>query len=157
MNFQFDHKTFARQLLPPMLRGKRMIAWMGCLVKPLKTLYTTFLSERVRLLNEASYNSQEMLLEYILNENFDYVSRRITITTNAQGRRVNAYLQSEGELVNAYLQTEGDKTFAYLQSEIGGFDFTVTAPAVVIGEDRSLKVLINKYKLGGKQFEIIYQ
>lgn len=143
-------------LLPPRLRGVRHLSWVRALVAPLASLYQRFLSTRIRLLKEASYNSQERLYEYILNESYDSVQQRITIATNRQGRRQGAYLQSEGSKLDAYLQDEGQKTLATQGNEQGGADFTVSAPLFVQASDSQFRGLIEKYKLGGKVYQINY-
>lgn len=156
MRYEFSHNTYVRQLLPPRLRGLRHVAWMRALVAPLSSLYQRFLVDRTRLLKEASYNSQTKLYEFVLNESFDALQQRIRISTNRQGRRQGAYLQGEGPKLDAYLQSEGPKTGSTLGSEQGGADFTVNAPLAVQARESQLRGLIEKYKLGGKVYQINY-
>lgn len=156
MRYEFSHNEYVRMLLPPRLRGVVHVAWVRALVAPLSSLYQRFLVARIRLLKEASYNSQEMLYEFVLNESYDSVQQRISIATNRQGRRQGAYLQSEGPKLDAYLQSEGPKTEGAQGSEQGGADFTVSAPLAVQASDSQFRGLIETYKLGGKVYEIIY-
>lgn len=156
MRYKFSHNTYVRQLLPPRLRGLRHVAWVRALVAPLSSLYQRFLVDRTRLLKEASYNSQTKLFEFILNESFDPLQQRIRISTNRQGRRQGAYLQAEGPKLDAYLQSEGAKTLATQGTELGGADFTVSAPLSVQASEGQFRGLIEKYRLGGKVYQINY-
>ena len=157
MKYDFNHRKIATQLLPTALRKSNSIAFLSALLSPLQDIYNDFITNKNRLSKEARYNSQTMLFEYLLNSEFDETSRRITIkTTSAGGVRVDAVLKSEGSKVLAYQKNEGTgKILANLKSEETSTDFIVYIPTNLSNKKDAIKRLINKYRFGGKIFEII--
>lgn len=159
MNYNINHEGWLIEQIPTAKRTPKHIAWLRSLQAPLVEVYEAFLVAKNKASVEANYNSQTMLFEHILNNAFDNTLRRIYIeNSDSQGGiSVNAALQSEGKpKILAYLQSEGyEKTLANLESELGGLDFIVYIPSDITNMSGAIDRMVRKYKLGGKEFQIV--
>jgi len=167
MPFQFDIPTFVRRLTPPLLRKSRQLAWIKALLQPVDYVidqlndYVTDVSYRVRL------NSQVLILEMALNDEFDDSLRRIYITTSTgfYDREIYTYYTDEGQ-PDTFLKNTSEAPIAseiYLYSTQEQQDyvvatafFTVHVPNSLTSVEDRLKSLINRYKLAGKTYTINY-
>lgn len=146
-----NFKTLLALLLPSFLRQKRMLLWLSCLLQPLEELYN-------ELLYKMQHTSQVIYLEKLLNEHFDVVgydaknheTTKQIVIEDAPFVAVN-YLYLPAEIPpNPYLYL-GTK---YISSVANYTDFIVKMPASIPYEETKLRMLIDYYKLAGKQYDI---
>ena len=146
-----NFKTLLALLLPSFLRKKKQLLWLSCLLQPLEELYG-------ELLYKMQHTSQVIYLEKLLNEHFEVVgydpenhetTKQITIE-DASFVPVNyVYLTAEiPPYPYLYLGTK------YISSVANYTDFIVKMPASIPYEETKLRLLIDYYKLAGKQYEI---
>lgn len=153
MNYQYDHQNAILKNLPPVLRKSKLAVFLYALVEPLRVLYTQFLTFRSETIAEAKLNSQQMILEKILNDRFDPEFERVKVFTDDASRfKINAYLQSEGPVIDVDLQGEDKRMEAYKQDDFSSADFTISHPFL---NEAELSVIIDKYKLASKTYQFI--
>ena len=68
--FEVDWKILVTRLLPSYLRKTFWVVWLTSLLKPLVTLFESFQQYRIDRMHEAGTNSQTIILESRLNDDF---------------------------------------------------------------------------------------
>lgn len=158
MQYDFDHDLHVFRATPYDLRKEKTLAWLKSLMKPLKTIYASFLTQKQLYDLQATFNSQTLKLEWLLNNQFDNVLRRIKIINiDTVGEPITFYLEEEveGEPVDMYLEEEGEGLLMLLEEELSGLDFQVEIPAELVPNQTAIGKVVDKYKLGGKTYEFV--
>lgn len=75
--------TLVQQLLPHWMRKPRFVSWMRLLVGQVRYLHSLFLQWRTGVVYDITHTGQTASLEHWLNDRFDPVDRRITVTNLA--------------------------------------------------------------------------
>lgn len=143
--FSIDWLKLVKRDVPFSVRKSKMVAFVSALISPVVTNYNQFLSFKSTVEFDLKVTGQVRVLRYYLNQRFDLGNDRITITDGNTNETLFIFLESENQPV-------------YLPQFITGsnIDFTVRVPAEYQGLDPQIKGFIDKYKLAGKRYEIIY-
>jgi len=158
MIFLVDFTLLITHLLGSFLRRIRMIAWLACLLAPVKILHADFRKFRDDKLRELSYNSQTMMFEKLLNDKFPNPANRIYIqNVNSVTVRNYIYNLSENERPLYISNLSENPKEPYIQSLIelnSDYDFIVFVPASLTFDLNQMNAIIRKYKLAGKRYVI---
>ena len=160
--YRVDFDYLAALLLPALLRGPRLLAWLRALLAPLRQLYATFLlyAEAARI--ELSYNSQTIVLESALNDQFDPDLRRITIDnsdTELQPLYFNLRSEQQPEKYLRLVAEGPPWTYAYLYAEFATqIDFTVRVPVALRTPQRTdqLNARVRRFKLAMRHYQLLF-
>lgn len=141
-------------LLPTFLRKSRIIAFLSLFSIQLTKLYNTWLVKKIEDEIWQNHNSQVCYLRKILNDEFDDLQRRITITDGQLYERQYIYTLGEKKLKSLgkmYLRQASD----YADT---GIDFFVIIPAdISIAQNKyKLNAFINRYRLASKRYKVIH-
>ena len=131
--FDVDYNNGIWTNIPVLLRGTVMFAWVKCLVAPCKYVHANVMSFRNNILYRLRHTGQVYSLEAALNDVFDPVSRRITITDGPYKEALYLYLDAEEEPVYLYLDSENEPVYMYTDAESAGYcvQFIVNVPEAV--------------------------
>jgi len=169
--FDVDFGVLSKQLLPVRLRQAVMVAWMNCLVSPVKYVQVLFNANRAANLYLLAHTGQVTKLQAALNDTFDNLLRRITITDGVFIDPDYVYLVDEDKPLFIDLVSEiggsvipaPDPVPLYTGAEVyaygGGNDFTVRVPVALeltAGQVLQLMALVNLYRLPAKAYNIVY-
>ncbi|MCD8041450.1 MAG: hypothetical protein LUH10_00140 [Tannerellaceae bacterium] len=147
-------------LLPAFLRKSLLCAFVYTIVSPLENIYGRFMNFRLESLYRIKYNGQVCYLRAVLNDQFDPLQRRITITENpgANNSVVIVRDKNYNEPIPVRQPDKVEKVM-YLRGVAGkyAYDFWVNIPTVLSEtETAKLKSVVNTYKLASKRFNINY-
>ena len=160
--YRVDFGYLAGLLLPTLLRKPRLLAWLAALLAPVRQGYLTFLlyAEAARI--ELAYNSQTIVLESTLNNQFDPDLRRITIDNSDTELQPLYYNLRSEQQPDKYLgfAAEGPPwVYAYYYAEFATqIDFTVCVPVVLRTAQRTdqLNARIRRFKLAMRHYQLLY-
>lgn len=161
--YGYDLRKLIRRLTPPRWRNAFNLNWYETLLSGVNYSQERFNAFKDQALIELSYNGQTVYLEKMLNDRFDPMLRRITIEHD-ETTGVYWYLEGEGQ-AEKYLYTESEtgttETYLFNEGENfsglpDGIDFRVKAPLELLPLEIRIRSEINKYKLAGKQYDIIF-
>lgn len=148
-----------RRLLPIRKRKIKRISWIRDLLEPLQTLKDQIFNiYRPDVVERAKYNSQTIVLEYILNKKFDPAMKRIYIV-NFLTNLIYVYIfkKSENKPTYIYKKSEAKPLYLFKSSEYAvDFDFIVHCPVGLAGQDKQVRAEIDKYKVAGVNYTVIY-
>lgn len=150
-------------LTPVMLRNKLQYAWLISLARGFEALNVEFRAYVQSL--EVKVNAQVCYMQAMLNDEFDYIQRRIVVRQAAiyedalllwresRDKPVMLYREGIPEHVPFLLGRDGT---------IGSnmIDFEIVMPtnmALSALEVRRLKALVDKNKLASKKYRIVYE
>lgn len=162
IRYRVDFDYLATLLLPSLLRKPRLRAWLAALLAPLRQLYGAFLryAEAARI--ELSYNSQTIVLEAALNDQFDPDLRRITID-NSDAELVPLYFnflsEQQPEKIIRFAAECPPWTYAYAYAEFTTqTDFTVRVPSLLRTDQRTdqLNARIRRFKLATRHYLLLF-
>lgn len=161
--YRYDLSKLVRRLTPPRWRNAFNLNWYEALLSGIGHSQDRFNTFKDHALVELSYNGQTMYLEKMLNDRFDSALRRIVIQ-HEEDISVFWYLEGEGQVERyLYKESETGETATYLFNEgentsglPDGIDFRVKAPLELSLLQVRMRSEINKYKLAGKQYDIIF-
>ncbi|MCO5229616.1 MAG: hypothetical protein M9958_00530 [Chitinophagales bacterium] len=163
MWYSIDFNRLIKMLLPSILQQAKHYSWLRAQLFPLIEIHEDFKDFRLKFNRELRYNGQVIILENLLNNEFDIDNRGIVVKTNPSGMsQVFVFQNEETEPpVNIYQKQEGQPIYIFQKSEEleRFFDFEVIVPVGILtpGEERQLKSLTLRYKLDGKRPRFIYQ
>lgn len=143
--FGVNFNKLINWLLPVQWRENRHIAWLRALIAPIKSLHTQLLTFIATIAFQMRTTGQVTKLRFALNEKYDTVARRIIIRDTAPVAQLYIYLEVENKPVYMPFFING-----------GGSDFEVLIPTELKATDIYFRSLLNKYKLPGKRYTIIY-
>ena len=159
----------AVMLLPPMLRGGTLQSIVTSAVSVLdyaqSILYTYHMSTPSGTRYRVAHNSQVCKLRAVLNDTYDSDQRRITIGVEQTETHLVTYFEAElakmEHLQKMHYNDDEDGTspYTYMDSEVTATDetdFTVCVPSDLSGYDMAIRATIDKYKLVGKTYTILY-
>ncbi len=160
--FDVNYDSLSYQLLPVRLRKLKNVAWIRCIIAPIKWLYNLFGTSREDHLYFLAHNSQVVYLTAALNDLFDPVGRGIYIEDGQYEDPLFVYLTPEIRPLWLGLSSEvGSAIYPvpqvlYTDSETSllGNAFVVKVPVTLVFDMQRMMALINKYRLAGKN---VYQ
>lgn len=160
MWYNIDLYKFSQHLLPPMLRKKRLFAFLSILILPFVYLVSLFLKFRIQSLNKLNTNGQVIYIEKVLNDRFFLKNKEIYIT-DIFNKNVYAYYRSEEQIpLYFYKRSEGSEVkYIPLRDEgsING-NFMVNIPSFLSDYESDIKTLVDYYKPAGRSYVLkIYE
>ena len=167
--FDVDFDVLTKQLLPVRLRrsagahgDSMMVAWMKCLVSPVKYVQVLFNANRANDLYVLAHDGQVCYLDAALNDLFDNTLRRIYISDPAYIDPDYLYRRNEGKPLYLYQRSEHKPVYLYQRSETyegAGVTFIVNVPialGLTAGQVLQLRALVNKYRLPGMMYSVVF-
>lgn len=154
--YNINYQLLVTLLLPIMLRQKITTALLYALVRPLELIGNKFIKYIESLVTTA--NSQVCYMEAMINDEFDFIERRIKIRTKAVDFLAMIFWEKE-EKRSVVLYD--DKAFLInhkYQIGINEKDFEIVFPlgfALSDAEQMRLKQIVNKYKLSSKKYIVV--
>jgi hypothetical protein len=157
MIFNWNIDTWGKNEIPAEIRSEPQSSWIKTLLSGLKNVYNDFRTFRTAIIQQINGNSQTLVLQNILNDEFDAIQRQIRITTafNASSpiyietwQEINAPGSTDSPL---WIATAGEYTSVYIgtMSEYGRvYDFIVEARAgsLTASQITRLKFMVNRYR-----------
>ena len=152
-------KRLALLLLPTFWRRPLFAALTYAAVSPLQYLHTRFMLWKRDTDYRIQHNGQVCYLRALLNDMFDPIDRRFTITKTAENVGfVTLHKREQSEAV--LIPRRGSGRIVILNRRgfggINGYDFWINIPIALYGEVdiAQVKAVVNSYKLASKRFSI---
>ncbi len=160
--YDINYKKLALLLLPTFLRKPIVAGLLYAGTSALNRLHLVFSEFRKDVDYRVNYNGQVCYLRAVLNECFDPIDRRITVTENAE----------EPESMWLYMrQTEERKLISPREDQeplmitrrgfagAGSYDFWINLPFEIYAEVdlERVKAITNMYKLASKRYGINFR
>lgn len=148
--YNIDFKKLFRWMLPLRLRMPRMLAMVNACATSLTSVYMQFRTFRNSNLYYLGITPQTCYLEKLLNDRYDFTSRRIYIDDAVD--KPPTYIYQTEELKPLYLGT----AYIYTSGESGDLkdDFIVFVPTGLQFESAEMVSLVKAFKLAGTKFKI---
>lgn len=162
MWYSIDFDRLIKILLPPVLNSTIQNKWIQSLLNPLKETHTYFGLFRLDINKRARFNGQVIILENILNDEFDPDERGIIIQSNVNViSQVYIYQPAESGSEYIYQPSENIDTFIFQPDEdmTSSYDFIVIVPDGILSieDELRIKALTNRWKIDGKRAKFQYQ
>ncbi len=160
--YDVNFKRLALLLLPTFWRKPLFAAVVYSLVAPFNILYVRFQTFRRQSLYRLTHNGQVCYLRAVLNDTFDPLERRLTITDISEGGTYWMLYKREMEN-SASLPKRETQWAVMITSRKSGddkkYDFWINVPGILSKEidPNYLKAIVNQYKLASKRFSINYR
>ncbi len=145
MMFGVDYNKIIAWMMPKAWRKPVHAAWLQALIAPVKRLHTQLLTFIVMVAFEMKVTGQVCILRWALNEKFDTVLRRIILRDAVTTGQVYTFLEVENKPVYMPFYIGG-----------GGDGFEVIVPVALMPLDILIRARLNKNKLPGTRYKIIY-
>lgn len=174
MRYRINFNKTINQLIPHYLGGRRLILILQAVTKPLQTLNNQFTEWAEDTLIESTMTSQVIKLEWYLNRKFSryYQNKgeRISLK-NGQRNGVPVYWEradiADNENMLLKYESEGNRDSTVLNyhdetTDKNDCSFIVYSPAIdtrlITKEEYVAMVsfIVNKYKVSGKTYKIIF-
>jgi len=160
--YLINFSKLVNNLLPAILRKKRMRAWIECLVYPLQDLHNSFVKLREELILEATATPQVASLEFIINKILFNGRNDCFISDNDHAARILIYNRNEEKrpTVLIYNRSEGiapvPPICIFNRNEPREHDFNIHVPGPLSSDKRDQIIkLANKYRAAGFFFKIL--
>ncbi len=164
--YNIDYNRIAIWDLPIKWRKVINVEWLKILLTPVIRLHQEFLAFKTASNYKLSHNSQVVLLEKMLNDNFDKVNRAIEIRNVAVKEPVWFYEPQDDKPVYFYEPADDKSVYFYEPTDLDAAteDFLVVVPATLrpggtqanAQFETAMKTQINYYKLYSKNYKIVY-
>lgn len=157
--YDINVKRLALLLLPTFWRRSVFAAMVYAAVSPLQRLHTLFVQWKVDTQYRVEKNGQVCHLRAVLNDLFDPIDRRITITDNVENvGHITLYHRDADQSVRLPMRGSGRAVILNRRGYggINGYDFWVNIPVTLYGRMDLAQVtgVVNTYKLASKRFSI---
>lgn len=154
--YNIDYNKLTAWLVPAYIRKSRLLAFLKVVVAGVSFLYQDFLRFRKARLYDLMITPQVCYLQMLLNDRYDFVQRRITITDGID--KPPFYIYRSDELKPKYIRrhSEALPRFIYTAGESGMLqdDFVIKVPVGIAFEQAEMRSLVKGYKLAGTRFKI---
>lgn len=144
-------------LLPPLIRQQFTISYLRAAFAPLNSLQTQFYQFFEDKKYELTWNGQVIMLEHLLNDQFDAIDRGIYITDSGQTPLQYWFTNTENnEQTFLFTNSESEPPYyLFSNSEYeSDIDFIVNVPSTVVFDENLMRYYINKYRCAGKRYNI---
>lgn len=143
------------------LNTQDRLDWLWSLTVPFQEIRLRFLDFVTAKRYDLTRTAQVIMLEDLLNNEFDNINRQIYIADANMLAYPFLYMWEENQPPTySYMDTEVPPNVPlnlYLNEEYDqGYDFIVWVPTGLLFDIEKMKALINKYKLAGKRYIIQY-
>ena len=156
--FNVNFHKIQQLLLPVALRQPRLIAYLKVLAKPLITLFNSFTTYRLYVLDAITHTGQVIYLEHLLNKLYDPIGKHIKIIDSTDPRPDKfVFNDAEGQAPIFIYNTIENKApvFFYNQHEFdNNNDFIVRVPTYLFSAMQQIPATVHKYRQAGKRFTI---
>lgn len=153
--YDVDIKRLFRLLLPMKWRQVGIMAMVETLTSPIAGMPNELRKYKTNCECRMTYNGQVCKLRGLLNDEFDPIQRRITITDakgdNISKRYLFIYARGMGQQVEL-----PNKVRERHSPSLDMWDFEVNIPVGLKPQETRIKALINEYKLASKRYNINY-
>lgn len=129
---------------------------MYSILKPLKTLNTSFVAFRLAVQRKLRFNAQIIYLEHFLNDLYDPANKGIYIEDLANLELAYVFNHIE-ERPALYLYNDFEQIPVYLfnnSEQNGQVEYIVRVPTDVVYNELLMRKQIQTYNIAGKRFEI---
>ena len=157
--YDVNFKRLALLLLPTFRRRPLLAALAYAAVSPLQYLHTRFMLWRRDTDYRLLHNGQVCCLRGLLNDLFDPIDRRITVTEEVSNVG-NIVLHRREAQRAVRLPARGSGRMVVLNRRgyggVSGYDFWVNIPVALLDEidtDR-VRAVVDSYKLASKRYQI---
>lgn len=159
--YDVNFKRLALLLLPQGLRKPVLAALTYAAVSPLNYLHTKFVLFQRETDYRLTHSGQVCYLRAVLNDQFDPVERRITITEDIRDAAPLMLWHRSEDKAMLLPARETRQALIANRRGFGGvnaFDFWVNIPVSLLEavDVARLKAIVNTYKLASKRFSINY-
>lgn len=158
--YDLNVKRLVMLLLPPRNRKPVLATLLFTITEPVARLYREFTELRGECEYRSSHNGQKILLRALLNDYFDRIERRITITDAVVENATVLYMRTLESPLAVPPRSEKKSVTAWLRGAVGegAYDFWITIPAALKGntDERRLRAIVNIYKLAAMRYGINY-
>ena len=159
--YDVNFKRLVLLMLPTFWRKPLLATIAYAAVSPLNYLHTKFVLFQRSTDYRLTHNGQVCYLRAVLNDQFDPIERRITITEDAGNVGPLMLWQRSEERAQLLPMRETWQAFIVNRrgfEGINSFDFWVNIPVVLLEavDITRLKAIVNTYKLASKRFSINY-
>lgn len=159
--YEVNFKRLALLMLPTFWRKPIVGAITYAMVSPLCYLHTWFILFRRESIYRLTHNGQVCYLRAVLNDQFDPIERRITVTDAANSMGIlMLHNREEDKAILLPVRETGRAIIVNRRGfdGINGFDFWINIPLVLLEtlEVARLKAIAGSYKLASKRFSINY-
>lgn len=158
MKYDVDFHKLIKTLLPFSLRSASIISLLKVLTKNIKIIYSELFVFKNEVENKLSYNSQYPSLQKMLNDKFDDVLRRITVSDDPLGLE-GVFIRTKvyQECVLIQPASENNCVLISSHSKWGYQPFIISLPTVIYNDTdkyNQINQLIKIYKFQGTRFVI---
>lgn len=158
MWYKFDIHKFGEQMLPPILRGRVILAFIKAFLAPLVWLYNQFRALRESSVSRLAGGGQGLSLVEALRQAYNTPEGDIYIV-DAEHKERYLYYKHEGQKDFVVRQrTEGEPPIRLYHTDEGriGPDYYIYVPDFLEKERDNILRLVEQYKPAGRKYEIIY-
>lgn len=158
MNFGINFSQTVIHLVPHIIRGPKMIAWLGALMAGLQSVNGAFTFWLDAKRYAMRFNGQVMYLERYLNDQFDNSLRRIYIDDPTGNTVLSDFVWNKAEQQNDLIiknKAEGGvQTYIEPKQAPGAGDFVVFLPSSLYSAaaDKVMRRHIDIYRIAGKTY-----
>lgn len=146
--------------VPKALRLPRFLAWIFVLTRPLRTIDVPFLAFRQEIRYEYKFNGTKKSLEWMLNDTYDPVLRRIYIVPTNKQRIV--FLKTANEIPEIFMRTSAEipniylKTAEFFNQQLQtNYEFTIYVHAAISFNAAEMLALVEIYRYAGLRPRIV--
>lgn len=159
--YEINFKRLALLLLPTFWRKPVLATLAYATVSPFSYLHTRFVLFRRESDYRLTHNGQVCHLRAVLNDRFDPIARRLTVTDDADSTGVLLLHEREREIFALLPARDTGRAIIINRRGFGGtsgLDFWVNIPLVLYDtvDVTRLKAIVDGYKLASKRFSINY-
>jgi hypothetical protein len=133
------------------------LAWMNIFFSPLAKMYNDFLRFCDATIYDLLLTGQVCSLERLLNDKYDFTSRRIYIKDAVIQTPIYLYQDVENKDVDLYTDAENNAVSLFTDSETNGQTsnhFIVFVPVIIPFDATEMRSVIMQKRLVGKRFKI---
>lgn len=160
MWYNLDIYKFAQYLLPPVLRKKRLFAFLCVLLLPVYVVLQAFLAFRKQCVDNMNINGQVIYIEKVLNDTFFLENKEIYLSDIPDSQ---FYMYTRDERIQAtfHQRNEEDMRQLYMchrnEGNMEG-NYIVNVPSFLEGKTDEIRRIVEKYKPSGRKYIInIYE
>lgn len=154
--YRIDFKKLLFWITPDELKKPRVGVFLQAMGYPFKLLYNAFMLFRKQMLYRLKITPQVCYLEMLLNDRFDFTSRRIYIDDGLD--KPPFYIYTNPELKPKYIRKRSEQVtnWIYTSGESGNLrdDFIIYVPAGLVFDQLEMISLVKDFKLAGTKFKI---
>lgn len=153
-------KRLALLLLPTAYRKPLIAAFVQSMAQGVNIVYGNFMRWRQNKQYRLSHNGQVCYLRAVLNDQFDPIERRITITDTTANMDLLILYCRDIDMAALVPSRGADNSMTLYRrgSDDSGYDFWVNIPIALYNtvDMERLKAIVSTYKLASKRFSINY-